>query len=168
MTTLLQSAPQIIKGFKIVVIHLGTNDLGHKREWLQFLQYKDGAISLSHVKSNLKPVNGGRFLKDYRDLLLLIRSLDPAIIILCSSILPRPYDFHWRDTVRVEWNSIIRHLAGEVRAIYLSTSNPFLKKGSLKASLFKEDGLHLTQAGVDVLISYLGDKIPKALSGLIY
>ena len=43
---MLADSPEILHGFDIVVLHIGTNDFGDKQAWKKYKEFQEGYITL--------------------------------------------------------------------------------------------------------------------------
>lgn len=102
----------VMKDFSCVVIHVGTNDIGSKQEYNAFVDRNIKGSQPNAVSFKLdSKLDYNEFCFYYRQLVSLIRYANCEAIILCSAVLPRPWDFDERDLVRRSLNNRIRNLA---------------------------------------------------------
>lgn len=167
-----QSNPSQVGEFKCIYLLVGTNDLGSKAEYQDYVLYVSG--KLSKTQFYRRQVHWSRvcdiqaFKNDYLWLVQTLRWANPSAIFLLSAILPRPWDYKVRDRVRVDFNDAIREVAWETRNIYVAADRAFLKFGVLREAYFGKKGLHLNDAGSMALQSFVSDKLRKAVKGQIY
>ena len=164
--------PQVVQGYNVITLHIGTNWLSKKEEWFLYLDYVNNQINqniflLNLSQLDLKPAIGqaDQFQKDFLNLINTIQYLNSKATILISSILPRKWDFDRRDLVRQSYNSILQNFNKLNSVYYIKTSKPFFYaiNHELRSDLFNADGLHLNDGGSRVLRTILCDKIAKAL-----
>lgn len=168
----LQQSRRLVDGkYKYVIILVGTNDFGGKREWKRYNELRRNGehnYYMSNYTSDADDMPFSIFQALYEQLITYIRSVSPSTLILCSSILPRPWDFDRRDGKRRQYNAIIQRSCNKVDALFLTTYTAFFKKYSPRWDYFSTDGLHLSRKGQEALKSYLADKLFKARKGLIH
>lgn len=116
-----------VSEFKIVILHVGTNDLK-----------KCPDIS--------KPMDA---------IITLITSRNKGALIVISAILPRPKDTAIEDGNRKTANAKLKDLAKTRGCEFLHTWRPFTTKaGAPKEELYAQDGLHLNHKGTKALKNY--------------
>ena len=160
---------------KVIVLHTGTNWLGHKNEWSFYLQKVKGDLSeedYSREITKLSPplANGSekKFKATFEEIIHYIRAKNPQAKVLISAIIPRPWDHSRRNQVRILYNNILKSLADGRQILFIETYRPFFDgNGNLKCTLSSWDGLHLSSSGSMVLKTFLCDKIDRAIKNLL-
>ena len=172
----LADSPELVHNYQIIVIHVGTNHFGSPEEWRLYQRFSKGQLSRSHFEYALRrfPVNPDdhvlqNFGKTVGDILDFIQMVNPECIILVSAILPRVWDHHRRHHVRLQFNDLLRGFNSKLHnRFYINSDNPFLyRHGGVKVELFRPDGLHLADRGVQVFKSFLCEKVDKARRGFL-
>ena len=156
---------------KVLIIHVGTNHLGTKREWGLYRDYRLGNISEINFKNaidclNPMPANGTatQFHDTFCDIISTIHSTNPEITVLISSILPRPWDFERRSETRMIYNRLLKTLNSKENVFYIPSYRPFLDQNkNINQDCFMPDGLHLSKKGSEQLKSFYQEKIDKAI-----
>ena len=121
-------------GYKIIVLHVGTNDL----------------IS--------KPIE--RIVEDYEQLILSVRKLSNKALIGVSAIIPRPIDERTHKQKRISVNKALNLMCKDFAdCIFLRTYKPFERNKLGSRELFAKDGLHLSRAGAKVMKSFINSNI---------
>lgn len=168
--------PQLVTGYTVVLIHVGTNDFGSKEEYDLYVKFKLGKISYQCFvdKSRRLCLNDvhtsfNEFEYEMGNLFRFIYSVNPKVVLLVSSILPRPWDFAYRNGLRRHYNNLIRSCAAYNGVLFLDSARVFLiKNRDLKFHYFGFKGLHLSDKGSNALQTYFSDKLRKAAVGKIY
>ena len=172
----IESYPNVVRGYKVIILHLGTNWLSGKLEWGLYLRMANKEITKEDYKNeivsfNPPPANGPAetFREQFQELIDLIKRLNPTCKILISSIIPRLWDNDRRHLVRQSYNRILEKFGSQERVSFIRSYQPFFdNKRRLKAHLFIWDGLHLSNSGAVVLRSVFCVSIYKALNDLLY
>ena len=174
MLKMLRDGSIKVEGYKYIVLLVGSNDFGSKSQWLKFKAYKEGIISYSNYQAYLgicaqsREISIQEFTEIYRDIILHLKSLHSSTTVMCSAILPLPWDHDRRDVTRRMFNGAIHQLAASLNCPFLSAYTPFYLGYGLRDAYFKLDGLHLSDKGASALMSFFSDKIYKAKHNLIY
>ena len=171
----LKDNPEAIKGYKVVVLHVGTNCFSTRHEWGLYLQLVNEQISqdvFDRKLTELKPpeaIGTPESFKDtYQKLIDLVRALNKEATVLVSAILPRFWDHPRRHLIRKSYNRILEEFNAQPNVFFIYSYRPFFDRNqNLKQNLFEPDGHHLSQQGAVVLRMYLCEKIDKALKGLL-
>ena len=168
-----KSFPSMVQGYRVIVIHIGTNNFGSKSEWFRWLEYKKGKISgqvLDQVLASSAVVNQDRqvFGECYLELVQFVRSLNPEAWILLSSILPRLWDHDRRDEARRSFNVVPQSFTRFPGVVYVKSFHVFFNGKELKKHYFMDDGLHLSPDGTNAFRSYICAKINRALLGHLH
>ena len=172
----LADSPELVHDYGIVVLHVGTNDIGFKAEWCIFQRFRQGLLNRGEYEHAVSvypcyadPGQLGTFRKDVGDILNLIHMVNPNCSILISAILPRVWDHFKRHHVRVEFNRVLQSFnCKRDRLFYIPSDKPFFyKDGGLKTQYFRPDGLHLSASGVSIFKSFIFEKVDKAIKGFL-
>ena len=170
-----KSKPYKVQGYKVIVLHVGTNWMSKKEEWALYLKKVNGFLSEREYQKELEILNpppaigdANRFRKIYQELIDLIKALNQDVIILVSSILPRLWDHDRRHHIRATYNRMLKHFNGQPNVFYIPSDRPFFNKsGELRPELFDYDGLHLSNKGAVILRTFICEKIDKARRNLL-
>lgn len=142
---------------------------------LNYVAWRKAKISTVQYMSGVLPYtptgDGGsasQFAQDYSALIRHVRSANNNMLILCSAVLPRPWDDFRRGNIRKLFNEHIRWVAAEQGGLFIATDRVFSHALKIKDDHFAVDGLHLSAKGSWALTSYFADKIHKARAGKIY
>ena len=129
----LQDQVDMVTGYDYILLHIGTNDFGSKKEWLNYKHYvkhygitsAQGYMNWCHPGlSGFEPVDSisvDHIRHYYTKIIKLIHSLNPNVVLIYSAVLPRFWDHNIRDNTRRSINWIIEDLAHHYGAIYLKT-----------------------------------------------
>ena len=111
----LEANPTSIAGYKVIIVHTGTNWLSGKEEWGFYLKLVNSVITKEMYEAKLKSLNpppavgtAQKFKETFQELLDLIKSINKEATILVSSIIPRLWDHDRRHLVRLSYNKILR------------------------------------------------------------
>ena len=140
---ILQCTPDVLLDYKGIVVHMGTNNFGSKMEWQLFLSFVHGNLPRNEFMCRRKKFEScaaNMFQSDfelyYYQLICFIRSVNVSAKILCSAIIPRPWDEHIRSWVRQQFNEAIRKIASQCGVLFLATYRVFFQGYSLKEDYF--------------------------------
>ena len=174
-----QGKMDIFDNYDVILLHVGTNSFGDKEEYFHYVDFTMNKIS--HAEYDAYLSNTARYLPDvdyeqfeyyYSALVALVQAANSRCYILCSAILPRPWDFRRRNRVRCELNHIIQRVADRNSCIYLASDRVFFKDKNfctkIKRHYFGKKGLHLSDVGSFAFQTYVSDKLRKAIQGSIY
>ena len=114
--------------FKILVLHVGTNDLE------------------SH--------SADKIIADYENLIKVISAKSKGRIAV-SAIIPRPKDERLRGEKRKLINRELFKLCQRYNCSFLKTYHAFERNGKIQLSLFAKDGLHLSHQGVIAIKAFI-------------
>ncbi|XP_053399829.1 uncharacterized protein LOC123529329 isoform X1 [Mercenaria mercenaria] len=112
-----------------IILHVGTNNISNQ----------DSLASMS---------------SDFSNLIAAIRTENPSIRIIVSSVLPRPVDHEITESCIKEYNRFLEDiLAADLDFKFIRSYRPFCFKGSVKRYLFAklDGGLHLNSEGANRL-----------------
>ena len=167
--------PHAIKGYKVIILHVGTNWLSGIPEWKLYLKMVNLRISREEYDAQISALNpppavgkATKFRETYQKLIDLVKEINKEATILVSSIIPRLWDQERRHLVRKSYNNILHNFGEQDRVFFIPSYRPFFDcNRNLKSNLFNRDGLHLSDKGATVLRTYFCDRIDKALRGII-
>ena len=109
-----------------------------------------------------------RFEWTFQKMINEIRQCNNHSQIIISAIIPRVWDDDRRRPELELYNGILKKFNSQSNVYHIPTHKPFLKaSGAIKANLFLEDGLHLSESGYVVLRSYFCDKLNKAENNVL-
>ena len=155
---------------KIILIHVGTNYLGSKYEWLLYQNFRNGKLSHAAYENQLRALNplpasgtALSFQRTFEQIITEIRKENKFAKIIISGIIPRVWDYDRQQLVLESYNNILRKFNSCNFVYFIPTHKPFLTNtASVKQDLFQKDGLHLANSGSRVLRSFICDKLDKA------
>ena len=161
-----------VKGYKIIVLHVGTNHFSSKKEWSCYLQLAHNKISKATydqtiTEMNPPPANGQAtaFRDEYLRIIKLIKH-EVNVKILVSAVVPRLWDHDRRDLVRRSYNRILEKFQDLADVYFIPSFKPFFNKDRiLRKELFLLDGLHLSNLGTTVLCTYICDCVCRCVRG---
>ena len=159
-----------LQGYKILVLHVGTNHFSSKEEWSWYLRFVQNKISREEYNQaicsmNPPPANSRAvtFRDEYCRLLDLVK---PEVSkVLVSAIIPRLWDHDRRDLVRRSYNRILEQLEDFENVYFIPSFKPFFRQDHFRQELFHNDGLHLNELGSKVLCTYICDRVCRAIRG---
>lgn len=102
----------LINGYEIIVIHVGTNSIRYKEEWALFLNLINKEITQDVYELGIKDSNNNpkvseiNFYTQMKNLIDFIQGTTQTKIII-SAILPRPYDHERRLGTVLSFNKIL-------------------------------------------------------------
>ena len=140
-----------VQGYKVIAFLLGTNDV-------------DGVVSckfgvVGHKRKYRNPIMPRRFtdmnsiINDFHSLMNTVKARNPqATIVICGSI-PRLGDWAWSKPFSLELNDYLQQwCCAQVedgnKAIFAPTHAFFQKSGLPLPDLYRWDGVHLSDAGL--------------------
>ena len=128
------------KSYKIIVIHVGTNDL-----------------SGNDIKT---------ILLKYKRLIKLVQSVNSSAVIGVSSILPKPCETEEENERIITLNREVKTLCSDHKVHFIPSYRPFVAKAKkINIELFARDKLHLNFKGSVKLRNCLVGNI-KSLQGI--
>ena len=130
-----------LKSYKIVVLHVGTNDL---------------------YGQEIKTI-----LLKYKRLLKLVTGIRRFSAIGVSSILPKPCVTEEQNNKIIVLNREVKKLCAENKVHFIPSYRPFVGNGNIKRELYARDKLHLNFKGSAKLRNSLIGNI-KSLQGLTH
>ena len=102
----LKANPASIAGYKIIIVHTGTNWLSGKEEWGFYIKLVNSVITKEMYEAKLKSLNpppavgtAQKFKETFQEFLDQIKSINKEATILVSSIIPRMWDHDRRHLV---------------------------------------------------------------------
>ena len=123
-----------------IILHVGTNDVGSRTDWVTFE-------------------------KRYTELINALKRSAPKAIIFLSNVLPRPRD--QRTNTWGKYNAIIADLARQPRCAFINGCKAFSwPNGKPNRDLFHEDGLHLNQKGTKLLEEVFASRANDKMIGM--
>ena len=175
MLDLIKSDPNLIQGYEVIVLHLGTNWLSGMEEWGLYLKMVNKVITKESYNTQLRLLNpppalgkAQTFKDQYQELIDLIKFINKEVTILVSSIIPRSWDHDRRHPVRNIYNKILKSFNKQSRVFFIPSFRPFFDaNNNLKCELFDHDGLHLSDRGAVVLRTFFCEKIDKCRQGIL-
>ena len=113
-----------LRPYDYVILHVGTNDI-------------DNHAPFEHM------------VKDYTNLLGIVRKIHPAVQIIVSAMIPRPCDYYDTDPMLRAVNSFLNKHSKDMNYKFISTFRPFTFCGKPKVELYakRDGGLHLNTEG---------------------
>ena len=164
----------MLRNYRVVVLHVGTNHFSKKSEWFLYTKYVNGRFSKQTYDQKIREINPPpalgtaiTFRENYQSLIDLVKSHTEAKILI-SAVIPRLWDQDRRHIVRKIYNEILRKMANvnNVNVYFSATYRPFFDKNrNLRADLYNKDGLHLSDKGTTVFTTYLCDRIRRCVRG---
>ena len=175
MAKYIETNPLLITGYQVIILNLGTNWLSGKEEWGLYLKLINSVITKETYETQLSRLNpppalGNAldFKNSFQELVDLIKSINKEAVILVSSIIPRQWDHNRRHLVRISYNQILRRFNDQPNVFFIPSYKPFFDENkNLKSELFDRDGLHLSDKGAVVLMTFFCEKIDKCLKGVL-
>ena len=170
-----RNRPDKFKGYKVIILHVGTNWLSKKEEWALYLRMVNGQFTKEEYTAELAKLNpppaigdANRFREEYQELVDLIRNINRQATILVSAIIPRLWDNKRRFHIRNTYNRMLKEFNSQPNIFFIPSDWPFFTKShDLKSDLFDYDGLHLSSKGAVVLRTFFCEKIDKALKNVL-
>ena len=169
----IQRNPDSLEGYDAIILHVGTNNIGEKWQYNQYVDFVMGRMSkpqFVRLQNHWHDTSDdGLFKSDYRWLIDTVLWANPSAYILCSAIIQRPWDMKLRNGLRKHFNNIISTLSSQSSLIYISTDRIFYDRRSIfKDCYFGKKGLHLSDKGSLALQTFFSDKLRKAVLKQIY
>lgn len=128
------------KNFKIIIVHLGTNNINDSVE---------------------------DFLSKYEKLLAALKRRNPDTLIVVSAILPRPVDYRETKEKVSSINKALCKLAVEMQCEFLRPYRKFVVNGKPNINLYAKDLLHLNRDGTALLKMFFEHSIIR-LKGKVH
>ncbi len=155
--------PQLIESRKVILLHIGTNDVGSKANFNSFMSFK--LHKSSKPPSYSYDITTSKFNFMYRELIISIISINSSAHILFSPIIFRPYDYSASRELIMQINREIKLISSKgSRYDYLYTWKSFwdkVDKVPKEKCFLERDQLHLSEEGTQILRDFFCGAISR-------